>query len=86
MKEQKVKDCMDDLETATTIGYFEMRVEDLKKIGAELPKNIDYLRQQAVDKNIRRLEREIVSANNPVLRAKYRQDWANFRKKYKHLL
>ncbi|MBI2045658.1 hypothetical protein HYT23_06375 [Candidatus Pacearchaeota archaeon] len=75
-----------DLETATSIDFFEMRVKDLTMGGGFLPRNLDYLRSQTVRKNIKKLEMDIASSSQKDY-SKMRQDQLDDIKiKYAHLL
>ena len=75
-----------DLEIATTIGFFETRVGLLREIGAELPNNIDYLRQQTVQRNIQKIEADIGSASQPEYKAMRQKELDGIKREYAYLL
>lgn len=86
MNKETVKTFMGDLETAITIDFFEMREEELREMGAELPKNIEDLRQEAVYRNITKLEADISSASHPNYRATRQQKLDEIKRRYAPLL
>ncbi len=51
-----------DLKTATTVGFFDLRVSNLMEYGGLLPDSLEHLRQMAIVRNIELLKNDIASA------------------------
>ncbi|HLC78559.1 MAG TPA: hypothetical protein VJH92_05525 [Candidatus Nanoarchaeia archaeon] len=75
-----------DLEEADTIDFFESRVGLLTGYGAELPENLDYLRSQAVKRNIESLQKDIFSAILPNYISIRQKELDKIKSEYGHLI
>jgi len=86
MEIQIYNNFLNDLKTANTIGFFEMRERKIKEMGGELPKNIEKLRKSAVENNIGKLEDDIASANHEEYKKMRQDELDEIKTNYKGLL
>lgn len=78
-----IKNALEDLNSAGTVGYFDMRVEELKEYGGKIPDNIDILKQKAVKRNITRLENDIKNAKTEGYKSSLQEQLIELKQTYK---